>query len=75
MRRRFARVAIELGEVVEGIGPTQLAGGDQAHEHVPHVGTVRSLVEQRIPPVPDGLLERALIMPSWLSSFSRKRSR
>jgi len=50
-------VAIQLGEVVERIRPAQLAGGDQAHEDVPHVGTMRSLVEQRIPPMPDGLLQ------------------
>jgi hypothetical protein len=38
------------------------------------VGTVRSLVEQGIPPVPERLLDCALIMPSWLSSFSRKHA-
>jgi len=61
-------------KIVEGIRRAQLAGGDQAHEQVPHVGTVRSLVEQGIPPVPERLLDCALIMPSWLSSFSRKHA-
>jgi hypothetical protein len=65
----MVRVAIQLGEVVEGIRPAQFAGVDQAHEDVPHVGTVRSLVEQRIPPMPNRLLDGEFIMPSWLSSF------
>jgi hypothetical protein len=68
-------MVIEFRQVIEGICLAKLAGVNQAHENVPHVGAVAGLVEQGISPAADGLLERALIMPSWLSSFSRKRSR
>ena len=54
------RVAIQFGQIVEGIRPAQLAGGDQAHEHVAHVSTVRSLVKQRIPSVTNCLFQRPL---------------
>ena len=67
-------MAIQFGEVVEGIRPAQFAGVDQAHEDVAHMGTVQSLVEQGVLAVQNRLLERALIMPSWLSLFSRKHA-
>jgi hypothetical protein len=52
------RMAFELGEVVERIGPAQLARVDQTHEHVANVGAVVRLVEQGIPPMANRLLQR-----------------
>ena len=54
----LARVAIEFGEVIEGIGPAEFAGVNQAHENVAHVGTVAGLVEQGILAVSDCLFQR-----------------
>ena len=33
-------LALEGGEVIEGVGVVEFAGVDQAHEEIPHVGTV-----------------------------------
>ncbi len=37
---QFGGVALQLAEVVEGIGARQFAGMDQAHEQVAHFGAV-----------------------------------
>ena len=47
-------------DVFQGIDPFQLAGVDQAHEQIPHVGTVLGLIKQGIFPVKDCMLERSL---------------
>jgi len=41
----FRGVAIQLGEVIEGIGPAEFAGVDQAHEDIPDMGSMASLVK------------------------------
>jgi len=70
---KLVRVTLKLGQVVERIGPAKLARINQTHEEVAHMGTVGSLIEQGVLAVEDGLLDSALVMPSWLPSFSRKR--
>jgi hypothetical protein len=57
MRGHLARVAVQLGEVLEGVRPAQLARGDQAHKHIAYVGAVRSFVEEGIAPVTDRLFQ------------------
>jgi hypothetical protein len=52
-------VSLKLGHVVERIGPTELAGVDQAHKNVTDVGTVGGLVEERVLAVQNGLLQGA----------------
>ena len=42
---------LEGYQVVEGIDAPQVAGVDQAHEHIPDEGAVFSLVEERVFPV------------------------
>ena len=53
-------MALELGQIIEGIGPIEFAGVNQAHENVADVGAVVGLVKQGIPPVSDGLFQRPL---------------
>jgi len=43
---QFDAVFLHLGEVVEGIGMAQLAGVDQAHEQIAHLGAVRGLIKE-----------------------------
>ena len=50
-------MALQLGQVIEGIGPAELAGVNEAHEDVAHVGAVARLVEQGVLAVQDGLLQ------------------
>lgn len=71
-------MAIERGEVVERIGPAEFARVEQAHEDIPHVGAVVRLVEQRVPPMPDRLLQAKLSQKTesrkWGYSFETPRS-
>lgn len=46
--RQFGGVALQLAEVVEGIGSRQFARVDQAHEQIAHFGAVHCAIEQRI---------------------------
>lgn len=48
MGRQFPGMTLELGQVVEGVGVAQLAGMDQAHEQIAHLGAVQSAKEQCI---------------------------
>ena len=41
-------MSLQFGQVVEGIGPAELAGVDETHEHIADVSAVLGLVEQRI---------------------------
>src|SRR3974390_321996 len=50
-------VFLQCGQVVEGIGITELAGVDEAHEQVPNMGTVLSFVEERVLAVENSLLQ------------------
>jgi len=75
--RGLGRVLVipqQLGQVVQGIGVTQEAGVNQAHEQVADEGPSAALVKERVLAVADRHLDRALIVPSWSSLFSRKRS-
>jgi hypothetical protein len=45
---QFFAVLLQLGQVLEGVGPTKLARVNQTHEQVADVGTVLGLVEERI---------------------------
>jgi hypothetical protein len=53
-------VTLKLGQVIERIGPAEFAGVDQAHEHIPDVGAMASLVEQRILAMENRLLQGPL---------------
>ena len=48
---------LQLGEVVERIGPAEFAGVDQAHVQVADVGAVLRFVKQRILAVEDRLFQ------------------
>jgi hypothetical protein len=50
-------VFLQCGQVVEGIGITELARVDEAHEQVPNMGTVLSFVEERVLAVENRFLE------------------
>src|SRR3990170_621833 len=58
LRGGFRGVALELGEIVEGIEPAEFTRVDEAHEDVPDVGTARRLVEEGVPPVADRFFQR-----------------
>ena len=45
IRGGTVRMAIQLGEAIEGIGPAEFARVDQAHEDVAHVRAMAGLVE------------------------------
>ena len=62
-------MTLKLGQVIERIGPAEFAGVDQAHEHIPDVGAMASLVEQRILAMENRLLDRIVIIPSLLQRF------
>ena len=51
---------LQFGEVVEGIGLIQFASMDQAHEQVPHLGTVLRLIEQTILSMQNAFLQSPL---------------
>ena len=51
---------LEGHQVVEGIDIPQVAGVDQAHEHIADEGAVFGLVEERVFPVEDGLFQGLL---------------
>ncbi len=63
---KFRRVALQFGEVIEGVGVTQFAGVDQTHEQVAHLGAMQRAIEQRIFAMQHGALERAFadVMPT-----------
>jgi hypothetical protein len=44
----FFGMALELGEVVEGVGAIELTGMNEAHIEIADTGTVVGLVEERI---------------------------
>jgi len=56
---QIPHVPLQFGQVIEGVGPAQFAGVDQAHEQVADVGAVGRLVEQRVLAVQDGPLQGA----------------
>jgi len=66
MRRQFSGMPQQFREVVERIGSIQLTGMDQTHEQIAGMRSVQCLVEKRIPPIQDRLLQRALddVMPT-----------
>jgi hypothetical protein len=39
-------VALQFGELVEGVGAGQFAGMDQAHEKIAHLGALECAVKQ-----------------------------
>ena len=57
----------QFGQIAEGIGVVQLAGVDQAHEEVAHARSVHLLIEERVLPVQDCLLQCPLddIVVEW----------
>ena len=55
----LVRVALESGEVVEGVRPAELAGVDQAHVDVADPGTVCGFVEQGVLAMKDGCNRRS----------------
>jgi hypothetical protein len=63
---QFGGVALQLTEVVEGIGARQFAGMDQAHKQVAYLRAVQRAIEQRILAMQHSAFERALakVMPT-----------
>ena len=45
---QFHGVALQLDQVVEGVGATQLAGMDQAHKQITGLRSVESAIEQGV---------------------------
>ena len=45
---QFLGVALQLDQVVEGVGATQLAGVDQAHEQIADLRAVQGAIEECI---------------------------
>jgi hypothetical protein len=44
-------VALQLDQVVEGVGAAQLAGMDQAHEQIADLRPVQSAIKQSVLPM------------------------
>lgn len=57
-------MTLQLGQVIEGVGPAEFAGVDQAHEHVADMRAAARLVEHRIFTVENRLFDDLSIMPS-----------
>ena len=60
LRRQLSGVPLQGREVIEWIDPAQLAGVDQAHEHVADMSPAGSLVEQGVLAMENRLLQRLL---------------
>ena len=75
IRRQFAGVPLQLGEVVEGIGIREFAGMDQAHEQIADFGAVQRAIEQSILAMQYGAFERAFadIVVQRCAGFPQKR--
>ena len=56
--RQFLSVALQLGQIVEGVGAAQLTSVNQAHEQVAHLRPVQRPIEQGILPVKNRPLQR-----------------
>ena len=48
VRGEFAGVPLQFGQIVERVGPAQLAGMNEAHEQIAHLSAVQRLIKQRI---------------------------
>ena len=59
-------MALQLGQVVEGVGAAQLTSVNQAHEQVAHLRPVQRPIEQGILPVKNRPLQRPFdeVMPT-----------
>jgi hypothetical protein len=53
---QFIRVALQLGEVVEGIGVTQFGAVNQAHEDVADIRAIFRFIEERVLAMQDRFL-------------------
>jgi hypothetical protein len=73
--RQFGGVALQLAEVVEGIGARQFARVDQAHEQVAHFRAVQRAIEQGILAMQHRAFERALakVVVQGRARFTQKR--
>lgn len=49
---------LQDGEVIEGIGPAEFAGVNQAHEQVAHAGAAEGLIEKGVLAVKDRPFQR-----------------
>jgi hypothetical protein len=47
----FLRMALQLGQIVEGVGIAQLTSVNQAHEEIADIGPIQRPIEQGILPV------------------------
>ena len=63
---RFLGMALQGVEIVQGVGGTEPAGVDQAHEQVAQPGAVLGFVAQRVFPVEDRHFQGAFadVMPT-----------
>ena len=75
VRSQLIGVAFKFSQVVERIGPTELAGVDEAHKYVANTGTVFGLVEHGVLAMKDGLLSaRSQILLSSGAPGLRRKS-
>ena len=58
----FAGMAEEFGEIIEGVRLIELAGVDQAHEHVADAGPILRAIEKRILAMADRFFQSPLQM-------------
>ena len=56
----FAGMAEEFGEIIEGVRLIELAGVDQAHEHVADAGPILREIEKRILAMADRFFQSPL---------------
>src|ERR1051326_4452275 len=54
---QLLQMALQLGEIVEGVGAAEFGSVDQAHEHVSDPCTVFSQIKQAVFPMKNGLLQ------------------
>lgn len=74
MSSNLAGIFLECDEVVEGIGPGELAGVNEAHEHVADVSAMLGAKVEAVFPVEDGPFERPFtdIIVKWSAGNSKK---
>jgi hypothetical protein len=51
---------LQLGEVVEGVGPAEFAGVNQAHEQIADASPILGLIEERVLAMQDGFFQGPL---------------
>src|SRR5580658_2672535 len=58
LRLHFLSMALQLDQVVEGVGVAQLTSVNQTHEQIAHIRPIQRPIKQGILPVKNGPLQR-----------------